>query len=185
LFNKTQTILVQCPGGIAGNYGVPEGTSSIGLGAFEYCTSLRSVVIPASVISVDDGAFFGCSILTAVYFSGSAPSPGSNVFFDANQATVYYLPGTAGWGSTFGGRPTALWNPQVRTGDTRFGVRQNRFGFNVTGTPGIPLVVETCTDLAAQSWVPLQSCTLTNGLIYFSDPQWTNYPERFYRLRSP
>jgi hypothetical protein len=25
----------------------------------------------------------------------------------------------------------------------------------------------------------------TNGTSYFSDPQWTNYPGRFYRLRSP
>ena len=23
-----------------------------------------------------------------------------------------------------------------------------------------------------------------NGTSYFSDPQWTNYPQRFYRLRS-
>ena len=75
--------------------------------------------------------------------------------------------------------------PQVRTTDASFGVRQNRFGFNITGTPDIPLVVEATTNLAAQSWVPLQSCTLTNGLIYFNDAQWTNYPSRLYRIRSP
>jgi hypothetical protein len=33
--------------------------------------------------------------------------------------------------------------------------------------------------------MPLQTCKLTNGSIYFSDPQWTNYPGRFYRIRSP
>jgi hypothetical protein len=27
--------------------------------------------------------------------------------------------------------------------------------------------------------------TLTNGSVYFSDPQRTNYTARFYRLRSP
>ena len=27
--------------------------------------------------------------------------------------------------------------------------------------------------------------TLTGGTAYFGDPQWTNYPGRFYRLRSP
>jgi hypothetical protein len=27
--------------------------------------------------------------------------------------------------------------------------------------------------------VPLQNCTLTNGLFYFSDQQWTNYAGRF------
>jgi hypothetical protein len=78
-----------------------------------------------------------------------------------------------------------LWNPQAQTGDGSFGVRQNRFGFNITGTPDIPLVVEASTDVAAQAWIALQSSTLTNGLIFFNDPQWTNYPGRFYRIRSP
>jgi len=78
-----------------------------------------------------------------------------------------------------------LWNPQAQTGDASFGVRQNRFGFNITGTAGIPIVVEASADLAARLWVPLQSCMLTNGLIYFSDPQWANYASRFYRIRSP
>jgi hypothetical protein len=45
--------------------------------------------------------------------------------------------------------------------------------------------LEACTNLANVTWVPLQSCNLTNGLLYFSDPQWTNYPSRYYRLRSP
>ena len=31
----------------------------------------------------------------------------------------------------------------------------------------------------------MQTCTLTNGSIYFSDPDWTNHPTRFYRIRSP
>jgi len=83
------------------------------------------------------------------------------------------------------GRPAVLWNPQVQTGDGMFGVQQNVFGFNIGGTPDIPLVVEASTNLAAQSWVPLQSSTLTNGSVYFSDPQWTNFPGRFYRIRSP
>jgi hypothetical protein len=61
----------------------------------------------------------------------------------------------------------------------------NGFGFNLTGTTNIPIVVEACTNLANSAWSPLQTCTLTNGSLYFSDPQWTNYPARFYRFRSP
>ena len=34
-------------------------------------------------------------------------------------------------------------------------------------------------------WQPVQTNTLTSGSPYFSDPQWTNYPGCFYRLRSP
>jgi hypothetical protein len=128
-----------------------------------------------------------------VYFQGNAPElpfaikyPDS-VFGGDNNAILYHQSGTIGWGPTLGNpaAPTALWNPRALTDDGSFGVRQNRFGFNITGTPDIPLVIEASTNLAAQSWAPLQSCTLTNGLIYFSDAQWTTYPNRVYRIRSP
>jgi hypothetical protein len=78
-----------------------------------------------------------------------------------------------------------LWNPQAQTGDGCFGVLTNRFGFTITGTTNIPVVIEAATNLAGSIWTPLKSCTLTNGTAYFTDPQWTNYPGRFYRLRSP
>ena len=100
--------------------------------------------------------------------------------------TVYYLPGTTGWGTTFGGRPTVLWNPQVQTSDASFGVRTNRFGFTITwASEQLVIVVEACTNLANPVWSPVGTNTLTGGSSYFSDPQWTNYPARFYRLRSP
>ncbi len=85
----------------------------------------------------------------------------------------------------FGGIPTALWNPQAQTSDDSFGVKTNQFGFNITGTTNIPIVIEARTNLGGSSWIPLQSANLTNGSFYFSDPQWTNYRSRFYRIRSP
>jgi hypothetical protein len=105
--------------------------------------------------------------------------------FHFTPATVYYLPRTTGWEATYATLPTALWNPHALVNDGNFGVQQNRFGFNIAGTPDIPLVIEASTNLSAQSWVPLQMSTLTNGLFYFSDSQWTNYPSRLYRIRSP
>jgi hypothetical protein len=107
------------------------------------------------------------------------------VFADDNYATVYYLPGTTNWGSTFGGLPAVLWNPQVQTSAVSFGVRTNRFGFAIAGTSNLTIVVETCTNLANAQWSPVGTITLTGGSCYFSDPQWTNYTRRFYRLRSP
>jgi len=107
------------------------------------------------------------------------------VFTGANNAAVYYLAGTIGWSTTFGGRPTLLWNPQPQTSVTSIGVQTNRFGFNITGTSNLVIVVEACTNLAHPIWYPLQTNTLTGGSSYFSDPQWTNYSGRFYRLRSP
>ena len=46
-------------------------------------------------------------------------------------------------------------------------------------------MVEACASLANANWVPLQSLNLTNGAFHFSDPNWTNYPARNYRIRSP
>jgi len=123
-------------------------------------------------------------MLSAVYFLGNMPVVPGTVFVDT-EATVYYLPGTTGWTSTCGDVQTALWNPLAQTHDGKFGVRTNQFGFAITGTTNIPIVVEACTDISSPGWVQLQSCTLTNGSVYFSDPQWTNYSRRFYRIRSP
>ena len=124
-------------------------------------------------------------MLQGVFFKGNAPGADSSVFYGDTNATVYYLPGTTGWGATFAGRPTRLWNPLMQSSGPGFGVGPAGFGFNITGTADIPIVVEACTNLAYAAWVPLQSLNLTNGAFYFSDPNWTNYPARNYRIRSP
>jgi hypothetical protein len=107
------------------------------------------------------------------------------VFAGDDQATIYYLPGTKGWAATFGGLPTVLWNPQVQTGTTSFGVQTNGFGFTLTGSSNLVVVVEANASLQYPQWVPVATNTLTGGASYFSDPRWTNIPVRFYRLRSP
>ena len=153
------------------------------------CTSLTSVTIPASVTSSGDGVFYACAGLTEVYFQGNAPEWGSYVF-TGGYPTIYFLPDTTGWGATFAERPAVLWNPRPQTGDGSFGVQTNRFGFTIAGSSNLVIVVEACTNLASPIWIPVGTNTLntfigTNGTAYFSDPQWTNYPGRFYRLRSP
>jgi hypothetical protein len=107
--------------------------------------------------------------------------------FDGASVTVYFLPETTGWANfaQLTAVPVVLWNPQVQTGDGSFGLKNNQFGFDITGTTNIPIVVETATDLTQQTWTPLFTGIVSNGLIYFSDPQWPDYPDRFYRIRSP
>jgi hypothetical protein len=184
LFSKSQTILITCPGGKTGSYIVPNGVTSIGDFAFFSCTNLTSVTVPKSVQSIDNSAFASCTGLKSVFFQGDRPFVDSSAFY-ADNPTVYYLPGTTGWETKLFGLLTVLWNPQVQTMDASFGVRSNQFGFTITGTMDIPLVVEACSDLTVPTWIPLQNCTLTNGLLYFNDPQWTNYPTRLYRIHSP
>jgi hypothetical protein len=87
--------------------------------------------------------------------------------------------------SPFDGLTAVLWNPQVQASGASFGVRTNRFGFNIIGTSGLVVVVEACTNLANPTWSPLQTNTLTGSPVYFSDPQWTNHARRFYGLGVP
>jgi len=64
-------------------------------------------------------------------------------------------------------------------------VKSNRFGFNISGTASKTLVVEACTNLATPFWQPLQTNTFITNVLYFSDPAWVNYQERFYRAYYP
>jgi hypothetical protein len=158
---------------------------SIGAAAFRNCVKLTSVTIPDSVVLMAYEAFQNCTALPGIYFKGNPPALGSFVFNGDNKATVYYLPSTTGWGTTFGDLPAVLWNPQVQTTGNNFGVRTNKYGFTIAGTSNLVIVVESCTNLGNPSWTPVGTNTLRNGLSYFSDARWTNYPTRFYRLRSP
>jgi hypothetical protein len=173
-------------GGLSG-VTIEEGVTSIGQYAFHDCPGLTNITVPSSVTLLGDQAFSYSTNLLGVYFKGNAPTLTweGDVFSYSSNVTVYYVPGTTGWGPTFAGRPTSPWDPQVRTSDGSFGVHQNHFGFNITGTAGIPIVIEASTNISAGPWTALQSCTLTNGLVYFSDSQWANHPQRFYRIRSP
>jgi hypothetical protein len=172
--------------------------TSIGEYAFAACVNLTSVTIPAGVTNLGSGAFDYCINLKSVYFQGNAPSAGSDVFFQwswfpifppvyqpPTPTTVYYLTGTTGWGATFAGQPAELWNPEAQTSDGSFGLRANHFGFNITGTSNLVVVVEASTNFSSPVWQPVQTITLTAGSAYFSDPQATNGSGRFYRLRSP
>jgi hypothetical protein len=171
------------------NVTIGNSVTSIGNDAFNG-TGLTSVTLPNSVTSIGDYAFCDCWSLTNVYFNGNAPGIGSSVFSGDNNATVYYLPGTTGWPTipnAWAGRPTALGllpYPLILNNSPSFGVRTNLFGFIISWATNVPVVVEAST-LTNPTWFPVATNTLTGGSCYFSDPDWTNYPVRCYRLRSP
>jgi hypothetical protein len=232
LFNNALSTLIEYPLGLAGNYVIPNGVTTIGYEAFMNCSKLTSVAFGDSVTSIGEGAFYGCSGLTnltipnsvttigyaafdscskmtsvaigdsvtnvgdyaykgcsnlvSVYFQGNAPSADCNVF-SYDTVTVYYLPGTTGWGTTFACVPTAPWTlpyPLVLNSASGFGVQSNGFGFTISWATNRSVVVEAATNLANPVWTPLATNPLVNGTNYFSDPNWTNYPRRFYRIVS-
>jgi hypothetical protein len=178
LFSQTGLTSVTIPGTI----------TSIGDEAFAGCASLTNVTIAASVTNIGYSAFspaiIGLDGLVSFFFLGNAPAVEDGYFAGFN-ATIYYLPGATGWSSVFYGFPTVVWNPLIQGGGASFGVSNNQFGFNITGTANIPIVVEACANLAGAVWTPLQALTLTNGSYYFSEPLQTNSHGRFYRISSP
>jgi hypothetical protein len=73
----------------------------------------------------------------------------------------------------------------VQAGAASFGVRTNQFRFDIFWASHRIVVVEACTDLVQPIWSPVSTNnTLAGGTACFSDPQWAEYPARFYRLRS-
>ncbi|MHB8519228.1 MAG: leucine-rich repeat protein [Limisphaerales bacterium] len=208
LFNHNQTTLLEYPdGNVATTYAIPNSVTSIGQsafdstsltnvtigtnvtsigsGAFYFCTSLTSVTIARSVTSIGGLAFAYCSSLTSVYFAGNAPSTDSSAFDGFVNghinAIVYYLPGTTGWGATFAGLPTALWTvgldaPQL----TPLNYANGHFSLLLTGTPGINYAIQASADLSANNWTAVVTNSPTNGTFNFTDTSATNRI-RFYR----
>jgi hypothetical protein len=162
---------------------IPSGVSLVRVEAFGLCSSLATVTIPASVTNIQEGAFEDCTSLTKLYFLGNGFTPAMESFIGVTGATVYYLPGTTGWGATFAGFPAVLSYPALQISGA--GIQTNEFGFSFSGTNDQVIVVEACTDLVNANWQPLQTNALSGTTFNFFDSQWSVYPRRFYRLRSP
>lgn len=210
LFNQNQSILSQFPGGLGGSYTVPNSVTTIGGaafsdntrltsitipnnvtiiqgGAFDFCTSLTSVTVGSSVTTIGAYVFEYCTRLTNVTFLGNAP-----VLVNTNEFTndyiaakaVYYYHGTSGWNSTYGGLPTVelfMPPPQISSIDSIVDAPSNNFSFTVTGMSRQTIVVEASTNLV--NWQPVWTNTLSGTNVLFTDPQWINYPNRFYRAQ--
>ncbi len=164
---------------------IPNAVTTIGDHAFYQCFFLTNVTLGSGVTNLGNYAFYQCQNLKAVYFEGNRPTLLAHVF-DLSTPTIYYLPGTTGWGAaTYAGRPTVLWNPSASTANPTFGVKDGQFGFTITGSNDIQVVVEACDNLAQPVWLPVSTNTLTSGSSPFTDPTSTNHPSRIYRFRSP
>ena len=71
---------------------IEDGITSIGEGAFGYCSSLTSVTIPKSVTSIGEEAFYDCSSLESVTILGSVTSIGDETFWQCSRLTSVNIP---------------------------------------------------------------------------------------------
>ncbi len=93
LFNKNKTEIIQYPAGkTETEYRIPEGVTSIGFSAFEYCDSLTSVTIPETVTTIGSSAFYNCDSLTNITIPKGVTSIGRIAFFDCDSLTSITIP---------------------------------------------------------------------------------------------
>jgi hypothetical protein len=164
-------------------------------------------VYPAGFLGYDAAVakFDPAGVLQWTYSANSAPSgPVASLATKCavDSAGNCYLAGWYQGANIFGTntlQPQETWNfflaevassitatnLSIQTTGPSFGVLTNRFGFNITGASGLVVVVQASTNLTQPIWVPVSTNTLTGGTNYFSDPQWTNYPDGFYRISAP
>ena len=92
LFNKSQTGLIQYPGGKQGAYTIPNSVTSIGESAFEGCIGLTSVSIPNSVVSIEEFAFGYYTGLTDIYCHIEEPLTIASSVFDYFNTCTLHVP---------------------------------------------------------------------------------------------
>src|SRR5579859_7693967 len=91
LFNHSQTMLVAYPGGLAGNYVIPNGVTNIETGAFQY-SKLTGVTIPNSVTSIGSATFLQCYHLTGVTIPNSVINIRDSAFENCDSLTNVTIP---------------------------------------------------------------------------------------------
>ena len=71
---------------------IPNGVTSIGVNSFEHCGALSSISIPNSVISIEDGAFQHCLSLTSITIPNGVTSIKRWAFYDCSSLTEVIIP---------------------------------------------------------------------------------------------
>ena len=126
LLNKSLTTLIECPGGKAGDYVVPDGVIHLtawaffscrllksislpesvvdlgGVATFYNCSGLTHMVVPENVTSVPHSAFAYCTNLVGIHFGTNVASLGQDAFSQCTSLASLTFPDSLrsiGWGA--------------------------------------------------------------------------------------
>ena len=91
LYNKAMTEIIKCPAGYsATSLTIGNTVTTIGLGAFEGCSSLQTVTIPANVTTISDFAFDNCTSIETVLIDENSKlkTIGDGAFYGNNISEI-------------------------------------------------------------------------------------------------
>ncbi len=93
LYNAGKTILYRAAAkGTVGEVVIPEGVTTIGELAFDWCSALTAVVIPEGVTAIGDSAFYSCSSLRSVDIPEGVTAIGNYAFAWCSALTSVDIP---------------------------------------------------------------------------------------------
>ena len=98
------------------------------------------------------------------------PPSDSAAFYGDDNVTVYYLPGTTGWATFCRSASDRAVEPASADQRCHLGVQTNGFGFTITGSSNLVIVVEACTNLANPIWSPVGHEHPHRRLVLFQRP---------------
>ena len=185
-FGKDQKKLIRFPPGRSGTYLIPDQVSRVFDFAFSDYTG--AVVVPGTVTNIGLLAFE--TGLSGIYFEGATPptmspeglAPWS---FDIPSALFHHLPGATAWDLWESNHGVGtLWLPQLQATAAGPGTSTNGFGFNVFWARNKVVVVEASSDMASETWRPIETNRLRGVWSHFRDPEWATHLNRFYRARA-
>ncbi|HEY3853347.1 MAG TPA: leucine-rich repeat domain-containing protein [Verrucomicrobiae bacterium] len=157
LFDKEQTVLVNCPRGRSGLFAIPGTVTNIGIEAFIYCQQLGGILIPDSVTAIGYGAFTGCS-LSNIFVGSNVTSIGSVAFSSCASLTNITVDAQNQFYSSLDG---VLFDKSQTT--------LLQFPGGLAGNYAIPATVNSIADLAFASCSGLTGVTMPDSLNLIGD----------------
>lgn len=93
VFNKAMTTLVQYPGGVQGDYIIPNSVTAVAWGAFWNCPNMTGIKIPSGVTSLGERGFSACKGLTSITCEAvTPPTCGTEEFYGVDKSIPVYVP---------------------------------------------------------------------------------------------
>ena len=93
LYNKEKTELVCYPKNKPDtSFALPEGVTSLAVGAFERCRNLTSIFLPDGLTSIGQEAFNTCDALTSIRLPDGVTTIGGYAFFGCDALTSITIP---------------------------------------------------------------------------------------------